>query len=141
MPEISLQTDVQGARWDRLSAAQMARLDGAVRLAALGIERTAKLLILTGPKTGRIVRGKRGKPHRRSAPGEAPASDTGTLVNSIKAKRYANLEWWVTVGAEYGYGLEFGRARVLPRPFMRPAARAVRPVFLAACREAMRGKP
>lgn len=143
MPDITMVTDVKGVNWGTLGPAQVARLSVAVRAAALGIERAAKLSIMTGPKTGRLTRSKKpgGKPHRASAPGEAPATDTGTLVNSIQARSFSRLEWWVTVGAEYGAGLEYGRARVEPRPFMRPAAAKIGPLFLEACRQAMRGKP
>lgn len=143
MPSISLVTDVKGVNWGTLGRAQAMRLDLAVRRAALGIEKAAKVAIMTGPKTGRLTYPKRagGKPHRASAPGEAPATDTGTLVNSIQARRKARLEWWVTVGAEYGAGLEFGKARVEPRPFMRPAVRKIEPLFREACRQAMRPKP
>ena len=38
--------------------------------------------ILTGPRTGRIYR-RGGVVHQASAPGEAPASDTGELRQSI----------------------------------------------------------
>lgn len=74
-------------------------------------------LIVYGEKTGRMY----GK-HRASAPGEAPASDTGYLVNSIRT-RYdvVALTGTVVVGAEYGRFLEFGTQNMEPRPFLRPA--------------------
>lgn len=85
-------------------------------------------LVLEPPKTGRIYR-RRGVEHQASAPGEAPASDTGTLVSRI-ATDYADLSRLVArVGAhtEYAAHLEFGTSRMEPRPFMRPALATVSP--------------
>lgn len=74
---------------------------------------------------GRIIvpYGKR-PPHRASAPGEAPASDSGRLVASGQvtldvAKMSANVNF----ATEYAAILEFGTedARNEPRPFLRPA--------------------
>lgn len=79
-------------------------------------------LVLEPPKTGRIYR-RRGVEHQASAPGEAPASDTGTLVSRIDVD-YTNLsELVVRVGAHTDYAafLEFGTRKMEPRPFMRPA--------------------
>src|SRR5687768_17301699 len=46
------------------------------------VEGEAKRSILDGNKTG-LLYTRRTVTHRASAPGEAPASDTGRLVNSI----------------------------------------------------------
>lgn len=67
--------------------------------------------------------------HRASAPGEAPAIDTGNLVNSIEAVRIGNAHWRVNVYAEYGAFLEFGTSRMQPRPFLRPACRKGEALF------------
>jgi len=64
--------------------------------------------------------------HQASAPGEAPANDTGNLVGSIRAD-HIGLVSDVTAAAEYAEWLEFGTmlesgaVRMLPRPFMTPA--------------------
>ena len=68
--------------------------------AAKNIETRAKIKIQSPPKTGRIYR--HGKvEHQASAPGEAPATDTGNLVNSIASDRVRPMLHEVTVGAEY----------------------------------------
>lgn len=101
-------------------------------------------LIQTGPKTGRVYR-RRGVTHRASAPGEAPASDSGQLAGSSVirhnvqqltavaswAKRYARP---LELGSAYTLGvpgsgagqpdaaqLELGTQKLEPRPFARPA--------------------
>jgi HK97 gp10 family phage protein len=77
--------------------------------------------IQQGGKTGRIYR-RRGTTHRASAPGEAPASDTGRLVNSITTTyNLEQLSGTVQAGTEYAPWLEFGTSKMEPRPFMRPA--------------------
>lgn len=79
-------------------------------------------LILDTPKTGRIYR--RGdEEHQASAPGEAPASDTGTLVGRIRVdrSREAELIGIVRASTDYAKALEYGTPRMEPRPFMRPA--------------------
>ena len=100
-----------------------------VRETAHDIERRAKLSIQSGAKTGRLYR--RGKKfHRASAPGQAPATDTGNLVNSIGVQFTGETRAIVYVGAEYAPHLEYGTARMAARPFMTPAAEAARPRFL-----------
>lgn len=69
--------------------------------------------------------------HRASAPGEAPAVDTGALVNHISAKMTGKTTAIVSANQEYAAALEFGSpARHLAaRPFLRPALRKVRKFF------------
>ena len=65
---------------------------------------------------------KAGKTHQASAPGEPPANDTGTLLNSINVAVDAKkLE--ATVGTKLGYGahLEFGTTKMRARPWLHPA--------------------
>jgi hypothetical protein len=59
-----------------------------------------------------------------SAPGDAPNTDTGNLVNSIQVERAGTLRRLVNVGAEYGLPLELGAPgrNIAARPFMGPAA-------------------
>ncbi len=74
---------------------------------------------LEGPRSGRIY--KRGSgTHQASAPGEAPATDIGTLANSIQHRRLRPLQHEVAIGAEYAAALEFGTGRMAARPFVRP---------------------
>lgn len=91
---------------------------------------------LTGPRSGRVYTtyfftrsdgvvvpiGSR-PPHHASAPGEAPARDSGDLLRSMRIDgRRAAEGALITVACTSGYGhyLEFGTSKMLPRPFMRP---------------------
>lgn len=78
-------------------------------------------LILSTAKSGRVYQ-RRGIVHYASAPGEPPASDTGNLVRSITTQYdRSTLTGKVIVTAAYGPYLEFGTAKMAPRPFLRPA--------------------
>lgn len=83
------------------------------------IEAEAKIL-MTGPKSGREYN-RKGRIHIASAPGEAPAVDTGFLVNSIQADVKSDTETVVTIAAEYAELLEFE----MDRPFVRPTIDSV----------------
>lgn len=85
------------------------------------VRNEALRLILNTPKTGRVYR-RRGVEHQASAPGEAPASDTGRLVASIRTEyENNNLVGRVVASTNYAAHLEFGTQRMQPRPFLRPA--------------------
>jgi len=77
--------------------------------------------IQSGSKTGRIY--KKYNPtreHRASAPGEAPASDTGNLVSNIMVEdKGESVE--VQSKAEYSKYLEYGTSKMEARPYMFPA--------------------
>jgi hypothetical protein len=84
------------------------------------IEGRAKVKIMDGPKTGKVYQiGK--VTHQASAPGEAPATDTGNLVNSINTERVKPMLHRVNVHAEYAASLEYGTSRMSPRPFLQPS--------------------
>jgi len=86
---------------------------------AFGIEGEIKLS-MTGPKHGREYK-RRGRVHVASAPGEAPAVDTGFLINSIQTRINSDTEATITIAAEYAETLEFEKNR----PFVRPAIDSV----------------
>jgi len=67
--------------------------------------------------------------HTASAPGEAPATDTGRLASSVDFKRDGPMS--ATVGSQVAYAamLEFGTSRIAPRPAWVPATEAMRPKF------------
>lgn len=97
---------------------------------------------LTNKKTRQIFEAaKRNKPHQASAPGEAPASDTGRLANSISSYLNAGKnESFVTAGrgtALYAALLEFGTRKIKPRPFMFPALERSRDFIKNRLTEAM----
>jgi phage gpG-like protein len=58
--------------------------------------------------------------HRASAPGEAPATDTGRLAGSIRAD-IEGKSAEVSANTEYASPLEFGTQKIEPRPFLFPA--------------------
>lgn len=130
-------------------------LRGAIAGAALAVEKQMKVLVQKGPKSGRLYRrgsikraatkarralGLRrvaGNPnrvivgatfHRASAPGEAPASDTGRLVASL-THTIAPDGLTATIGVhdvsrvKYAPALEFGTRRMAARPFVVRALR------------------
>jgi phage gpG-like protein len=66
--------------------------------------------------------------HRASAPGEAPATDTGRLANSIQAD-IEGKNATVFTNVEYAPWLEFGTRTIEPRPFMFPALEKERPAW------------
>lgn len=88
---------------------------------------------MSSPKSGRWYGA-----HRASAPYEAPAVDTGALINSLFVSR---LDWhtvMVGVGAEYGLYLELGTRSMSPRPFLSPAIAAIKQEFEEAIRNAVK---
>jgi hypothetical protein len=112
-------------------------LAGADRLVgtfALQVEANAKAAIQTGGKSGRTYRRGRKGTHTASAPGEAPATDTGQIAGSIHAQREKAPSWRVAVTDPKGLLLEKGTRRILPRPFLLPALEKVRKPFIAAVR-------
>lgn len=98
------------------------------------IEATAKISFAE-PKTGRQYKrgkapdiGKRGKRlkdrrkiHTASAPGEAPAVDTGQLTNSVQWEMTGEVSAVVGTNVEHGMHTEFGTSRMAPRPWLGPA--------------------
>lgn len=63
---------------------------------------------------------------RRSSPGEPPASDSGALLRSLRTRiartRQRDERAYVLAPEFYGFMLESGTRRILPRPFLVPAA-------------------
>lgn len=80
------------------------------------------IMAMAGIKSGRVYRRGKRVHHVASAPGEAPAVDTGKLRGSVFVERQSQTSAIVGVGAEYGAYLESGTRRIAPRPFMRPSA-------------------
>lgn len=120
-----------------------------VEMTGQKIRTDAATSILTEPKTGRTyedvfvrINGKvvpiqkradakrnLSAVHRASAPGEPPASDTGTLVGSLKWEGNA-LEGKVFSRLKYAFWLEYGTKYMKERPFMRPAVKKNRRWFI-----------
>ena len=109
----------------------------AIEATALGINRDVKDAIQRGDKTGRVYQ--RGNiTHRASAPGEAPATDTGTLVSSIYYEPQSGLLSMIGSRLAYAYYLEFGTMKIAPRPSWMPAVEANRDKFNRLVEEGLR---
>ncbi len=98
-------------------------INKAVYASAQKVVTEAKKSVLDGKKSGRTYK-RRTVFHRASAPGEAPASDTGRLVNSIHANMAGPGEAVAIAGSAsvlYARMLEFGTRLMAARPFFFPA--------------------
>ena len=103
-----------------IARVRTAAMRGVVR-GTEAVRNDAVTSIQSGPKTGRVYR-RRGVEHQASAPGEAPASDTGRLVGSIRTEyNMRTLSGRVIASTTYAAALEYGTPRMEPRPYMRPA--------------------
>ena len=88
-----------------------------------------------GPKTGEVYQKYNPRrTHRASAPGEAPATDTGRLASSVNFRREGKMA--ASVGSDIVYAaiLEFSG----DRPAWVPAVEAMRPKFQQRLEAALR---
>jgi len=118
-------------RWNSKPVEQLVAKHGslAAKLFADYVRDYAQHLMKNTPKTGRWYIGKSGRKYQASAPGEAPAIDTGTLINSLRTDAGTD-EQGNPVGyihmVGYGLILEFGLGKnIRPRPFIRPSIRSL----------------
>jgi phage gpG-like protein len=116
--------DIDTKRLNQILRDMPGNADTAVHKIAFEIEGKAKVS-MAGEKSGRIYEVSPGVAHQASAPGEAPAIDTGNLVNSIQTEMIGKATAMVFTNTEYAYDLEFGAAHLAPRPFLQPAVSAV----------------
>lgn len=105
----------------------------AVAATAQKVRKDAIKSIQGGSKTGRVYSRGSGQnlsaTHQSSAPGQAPASDTGTLASSIKAES-RNLTGRVYSDLKYSFWLEYGTLQMAPRPFLNPALKSNEQYFV-----------
>lgn len=120
---------LQDDRIPELMAAMTNHANQAVRETIFDIARRS-VVLMQGPKTGYEYPRPNGRMHQASAPGEAPAVDTGNLFNSIKADMIGSKVGVVFTNVEYAPILEFGGAKMAARPFFAPATDAAWPGFL-----------
>ncbi len=105
--------------WDIAGAVNQAerKIDAGLRAMTLDAAGLIQNAQRQSPATGRIY----GR-HRASAPGEAPAPDTGRMVGatfSTPVERIAGgLRSRVVVNTEYAAALELGTEKIAPRPFI-----------------------
>jgi HK97 gp10 family phage protein len=117
-------------------------LDVVVEESALAIGVYAQESITGGIKSGTVyTSGPSPLPHQASAPGEAPASWTGALAQSIVVERTGEMSAEVKAGEgldeDYATFLEFGTSRMAPRPFMTPAADAGEKILIDSIMKAL----
>jgi hypothetical protein len=90
-----------------------------VTATALDINTAVKKAIQRGPKTGNTYT--RGNiEHTASAPGEAPATDTGTLASSVYFDNTGKMSATIGSRLAYAYYLEYGTKKIAPRPVWQP---------------------
>lgn len=101
----------------------------AVEATALEALTTVRKAIQGPPKTGReYPRGKNGNIiHRASAPGEAPATDTGALAAFTYITKVDPFTMAIGSGLAYAFYLEFGTRKMAKRPSWIPAAEKAAP--------------
>ena len=92
-------------------------------------------VVPVGPRQGNNL----SATHQASAPGEAPATDTGRLASSIIYKKEGQMSATVGSNVVYAAYLEFGapRAKIEPRPSWVPAVEAARPKYIARLEAAL----
>jgi hypothetical protein len=107
----------------------VAAVEEAVTATGLELRGDVVKRIQRGPATGRTYQ-RRGITHTASAPGQAPATDTGRLASvGVLFEQVGPVS--VTVGSPLVYAayLEYGTTRMAPRPAWRPAVEAMTPKF------------
>jgi HK97 gp10 family phage protein len=125
---------------DRVRQAVADEINKAVYASAQQVVTEAKKSVLEGGKGGRAYR-RRSVTHIASAPGEAPASDTGRLVNSLHAEAGDPGEALAVAGSssvQYAVLLEFGTTKMAARPFMFPALEKSRAWITGRLQDALR---
>lgn len=126
---LTVKTVIVENHFPRIIAGMETQAGQAVRETVFDIEGRAKLL-MQGPKHGAEYPRGKGAVHQASAPGEAPAVDTGHLWNSIQTEMVGRFSGVVFTNAEYAPALEFGSVHVAARPFFTPATQGAWPDFL-----------
>lgn len=123
---INLHVTTKFNRIPQIQASIRPSLSAVVRRTAHDIEGEVKKE-MRGSKSGRQY-----GTHQASAPGQAPAVDTGLLINSIQVVNVSDLTSTVGTNVEYAMGLEFGTTRVAPRPVWIPVTEKMRKTFVDA---------
>ena len=114
------------------------KIDVAIRSGAVKVLNETQSLMKQSTKSGTEY--KRGsKTHTSSAPGQAPAVDTGTLVRSIQSlKSIYGDGWLVGTSIEYGKHLEFGTKNMSARPWLIPALEKHRKAVYTSIQKAIK---
>jgi hypothetical protein len=101
-----------------------AHADAVVRDTLFDIEGAVKAA-MADAKSGRVY-----GDHQASAPGEAPAIDTGAYANDVRAQPTGPARGIVGTNQEQAEVLEYGGADVAARPVWRPVVQDAEGTFL-----------
>jgi len=86
--------------------------------------------------------GRRYRNHIASAPGEAPAIDTGELAGSVRelGSAHSSREAWLEYGSDVPQAayMELGTSTIEPRPWLVSTTQRVRPALVRAFVTALR---
>lgn len=121
---------------------------------AAQVEGNAKQSITMSSGKYREYPGRKEHPHWSSPPGSPPNSDTGNLAGSIGHRMVGRTKAEIAAGmkgaetsadVKYAVALELGWTSkggntVPPRPFMEPALMKVKPAFVKAIGQVLKGK-
>ena len=119
--------------FDKYSKSFQIQLKRTLGKAGMMVRNTAVQSILSGGKSGKVYeKYNPRRTHKASAPGEAPASDTGNLVRNIRVVQENKDLIKVESNASYSQFLEFGTSKMLARPFLFPATERSRPKIAQA---------
>lgn len=121
------------------------RVSTALKRGAVAVHRTALDSIKRGAKTGIHHKG---LPNRSSAPGQAPATQSNQLADSLRIvnDEKSKLVVYVVASAPHAKHMEFGTVSedgkqiIAPRPFLRPALAKHRDTLNREIRRAWEGK-
>lgn len=137
----SIRMDVTGdleKLLDRYGDGVVDQVSKAVTKTGLAVQATATKMIQQGPKTGRLYKKTKTRFHQASAPGEAPASDTGQLAREIDFNRLTPLSVEVGTTLRKGRWLEFGTMHMFERPWLRPSLAQNRKRFIQEIEKALK---
>jgi phage gpG-like protein len=102
---------------DQYGVRAEAEISRALEATGTSIVNGVKKQMRTSKSGRRYKRGKIGRDHIASAPYEAPAVDTGRLINSsMYEKKINDLHFLVGSNVNYSAFLEFGTRKMAPRP-------------------------
>jgi len=126
-----IELQIEGLDWVKAEIKRIGKeaeqgVANAVKATALEVISDVKKRIQRKPKSGRTYT--RGNvSHTASAPGQAPATNTGALASSAYFTQSSKLSAVVGSRLAYSAYLEFGTVRIKPRPSWTPAVEAAAP--------------
>lgn len=124
----------------RVQAGYVEKTKKAIQQSAIMVHGTAVQSITGGNKSGETYQLYNPRRiHTASAPGEAPAADTGYLHSNIIFDIDADgLGASIESRADYSAALEFGTSKMQARPFLQPAVEENRPKIKRLMRQTIR---